>query len=97
MKYHCGLNTKPFTRFATKLICFWFIIATHGAWSVTSLSTCAHWLLAAVWSVRPVWPAWSIFDWMAWLQNAAMFGLELLFGWNEPQPRRMSRKSEAAG
>src|SRR2546421_461333 len=41
-------------------------------------------------------PAWSIFAWMGLLQNSAMFGLELLLGWNEPHPSRMSRKSEEA-
>ena len=36
---------------------FGLYIATHGAWSVTSLSTWAQILFAAAGSVIPTWPA----------------------------------------
>ena len=52
----------------------------------------------ACWTfLTPTVAALSIFAWIPLLQNSAMLGLELLFGWNEPQPRRMFRKSDAAG
>ena len=76
---------------------FGLYIETHGAWSVTSLSTFAQILFPAVGSVIPTLPAWSMSAWIFLSQNSAMFGLELEFGWIEPQPSRMLRKSEAAG
>ena len=72
-------------------------IVTIGAWSVTSLSTRVQSLFAAVGSVVPSLPARSMSFWIFLTQNWEMFGLALLFGWNERQPSKMSRKSDAAG
>ena len=95
--YHCGLNTNPLTRLDTKLSCFGLNIATHGAWSATSLSACAHIVLAVLTSSDAVAPALSMLAWISLLQNCAMFGLEFEFLWIEPHPSRTCRKSDGAG
>src|SRR3954453_17236963 len=96
-KYHCGLNWKPFTRDEVKSSIFVLTSATHGALSVVALSTPCHCWFAASVSSSAVALALSICASMPLSQNCAMFGLEFEFGWNDPQPSRMSRKSDAAG
>src|SRR3954451_9446991 len=89
------LNMKLPSRLDTKSSRLLMNSVTRGAWSVVSLSTSAHSLFAASWSVWASLSACSVFFWIAGSHNSDRFGLDVLFGRQASQPATVVMKFDA--